>query len=340
MAPLGPIAVPDPCLVVLSGPAGCGKSTFARRHFDVHEVLSSDEFRALVAGDPGDQAASSAAFSLLRHALDERMKRRRLTVVDATTLTRRDRRRLLGVARRHDVPAIAVVFALPLAVCQRRAEARPDRRVGPHVIERQHETLHRHLGDIEQEGFAQVVVLTGEDEADALEVQRGPAPTIAAPGQPGSGRPPAVVVDLDGTLTSAAWRTSHLRGGRKDWPAFFAGMDRDAPVQPLVDLVEWISAHAGVVLLTGRPDDHERIVRRWLADHGVVHDELHMRAAGDRRPDTVVKRERYRRDIAPRHDVRLVIDDRPGVIEMWREEGLYVLTAVDPQLDPLHGPTG
>ena len=339
MSPGDPLQVSDPCLVVLVGPAGCGKSTFARQHFDPFEVLSSDDLRGLVAGDPGDQSASSAAFSLLRHALEERLKRRRLTVVDATSVTRRDRRRLLGVARRHDVPAVAVVFDLPLAVCQHRAVMRPDRHVGPDVVERQHATLHRHLAGIHDEGFEQVVVVTEDTDLAVLQVDRRPAGTApdASSAYDTAGRPPAVVVDLDGTLTSAAWRTHHLEGGRKDWPAFFAGMDRDAPVQPLVELVQWVSAHASIVLLTGRPDDHEAVVRRWLADHRVVYDELHMRAAGDRRPDTVVKRERYRRDISPRHDVRLVVDDRPGVIEMWRQEGLYVLTAVDPHLDPLPG---
>lgn len=159
---------------------------------------------------------------------------------------------------------------------------------------------------------------------------------MTAARQPDPDRPPAVVVDLDGTLTSAAWREHHLVGpGRKDWPAFFAGMSRDAPVQPLVDLVNWLVDDATVVLLTGRPDDHEPAIRRWLADHRVGYDLLFMRPGGDRRPDTVVKREIYRRDIAPRLDVRFAIDDRPGVVEMWREEGVYVLTAVDPALDPL-----
>jgi hypothetical protein len=107
-------------------------------------------------------------------------------------------------------------------------------------------------------------------------------------------------------------------------------MGRDAPVQPLVDLAGWIADDVAVVLLTGRPEDHAPVIRRWLGEHGVTYDELLMRPAGDRRPDTVVKRERYRRDVAPRYEVRLAIDDRPKVIEMWREEGVYVLTAVDP----------
>lgn len=339
MTPPRRVQVPDPAAVVLAGPAGCGKSTFARRHFAPDDVLSSDAFRALVTGDPGDQTATSAAFGLLRHALEERMKRRRLTVLDATSVTPRDRARLVGVAHRHDVACVAVAFDLPLELCQRRSTDRRDRQVPPGVVERQHRTFRRHLEGLRDEPFDEVVVLSSPEDVATIEVAFGPD-ARPGPQPPSTGLPPAIIVDLDGTLTSAAWREHFLTGRRRDWHGFFAGMGRDAPVRPLVDLVAWASTQATVVLLTGRPDDHARAIRRWLADHGVVYDQLVMRPGGDRRPDTVVKREIYHRDIAPHHDVRVVIDDRPRVIDMWREEGLYVLTAVDPGLDPFPAPAG
>jgi predicted kinase len=338
------IEIPDPGLVVLAGPAGCGKSTFARRHFEAGDVVSSDAARELVAGDAADQSATPDAFALLAHILDKRCRRRRLTVIDATSTTRRERARLLGVAHRHQLPAVVIAFDLPLELCQQRARDRRDRPVPADVVARQHEAFRRHLEGLADEPFDAAVVLTSVEQADAVEVRRRPEhPTShAAEAVPShavrAARAPAAIIDLDGTLTSAAWRTHHLEGRRRDWEAFFAGMGRDAPVRPLVELTGWVAHHATVVLLTGRPDDHEPVVRRWLADHGVVYDVLLMRPGGDRRPDTVVKREIYRREIAPVHDVRLVIEDRPHVVEMWREEGLYVLTAVDPHHEPLPPP--
>ena len=42
------LSLPDRCLVVLIGPAGSGKTTFARKHFRATQVLSSDAFRAML----------------------------------------------------------------------------------------------------------------------------------------------------------------------------------------------------------------------------------------------------------------------------------------------------
>src|SRR3546814_18462244 len=50
-----------------------------------------------------------------------------------------------------------------------------------------------------------------------------------------------------------------------------------------------------------------------------------MRAAGDFRPDTEVKRELLHAVQNQGYDVRFVVDDRPSVIRMWKEEGLTVL---------------
>jgi hypothetical protein len=146
----------------------------------------------------------------------------------------------------------------------------------------------------------------------------------------------ALIVDMDGTLASTEWRVHHLRGRRKDGPAFFDAMHRDAPVPWVVELLR--ADHGGAVRLvvTGRPGDRRDVCEQWLAQHEVPYDELHLRPAGDRRPDHVVKREIYERDLAPRFDVSFVVDDRPGVVAMWRELGLHVIAAVDPELPP-HG---
>ena len=131
--------VPDPSLILLIGAAGSGKSTFAARHFVAAEILSSDAYRQLIAGDPADQSATRAAFAVLHASLDRRLRAGRLTVVDATNLTTAARRTLLSSAAAAGVPAVAIVLDLAPAVVLARNAARPDRVVPEDVVR-------RHLG--------------------------------------------------------------------------------------------------------------------------------------------------------------------------------------------------
>lgn len=172
-APLA-IVLPDPCLVVLVGAAGSGKSTFAARHFAPSEVLSSDAFRERVSGDASDQAATGAAFAALHGALSRRLQDGLLTVVDATSVQAHARRQLMRRAAEAGVPAVAVVLDLPGAVVLARNAARVGRVVPEAAIQRQLAELDRTLrtGRLETEGFASVVRLHGPEAVDAARVVR------------------------------------------------------------------------------------------------------------------------------------------------------------------------
>src|SRR5262245_20485500 len=106
------IVLTDPSLVVLVGAAGAGKSTFAARHFKTDEVLSSDGYRALIAGDESDQRVNRAAFGRLHRELEWRLAAGRLTVVDATSVELHARRALLARAAAARLPATAIVLDL------------------------------------------------------------------------------------------------------------------------------------------------------------------------------------------------------------------------------------
>jgi protein phosphatase len=173
------LIVPDPSLVVLIGAAGAGKTTFAARHFEPAETLSSDAFRALVAGEETDQRASRAAFGRLHRALERRVAKGLLTVVDATNVERSARRALLARARVAGMPVIAIVLDLPPATILGRNASRPGRTVGEHVVRRHLERLRRSLdgpdGLLRDEGFHQVVVLRDPREVDEVRIVRRPA---------------------------------------------------------------------------------------------------------------------------------------------------------------------
>jgi protein phosphatase len=165
------LRLPADAMVVLVGPSGSGKSSFAARHFRPSQVLSSDALRAMVADDANDQTATNAAFELLHTALAMRLARRRLTVVDATSVEGWARDRLLAVARQHRRPAAAIVFDLPLALCLERNAARADRRLPPASIRRQHQRMRGSLDGLAAEGFDPLVVLARPEAVEALRIE-------------------------------------------------------------------------------------------------------------------------------------------------------------------------
>jgi protein phosphatase len=164
------IAIPSPSLVLVIGASGSGKSTFCARHFQPTQIVSSDACRALLADDPADQDSTQAAFGLAHAILDERLRRRRLTVLDATNLEAPARLQALAIAARHHLPAVAIVLDLPVADCLRHDAARPGRRVGRAVIARQHAALRAALPLLLHEGYRAVHHLRGAAEADSLEI--------------------------------------------------------------------------------------------------------------------------------------------------------------------------
>jgi predicted kinase len=184
MGGMSEIAIPAGSLVVLIGVSGSGKSTFAARHFRPTQILSSDQFRAIVADDPADQSASRAAFELLHLAALRRLERGLLTVIDATNVTRPARARLLALARAARRPAVAIVLDPLLEVALQRNAIRPGRQVDPAVVERQAHALRRSLaasGGLAGEGFEVVHRLVDPTEVTGLNMR----PTVR-PGRAGA----------------------------------------------------------------------------------------------------------------------------------------------------------
>jgi protein phosphatase len=162
------INIPKLAMVVLVGASGCGKSTFARRHFKPTEVLSSDFFRAMVADDETDQSATGEAFAVLHFVARTRLRAGRLTVIDATNTQSAARKPLVAIARETHVLPVAIVLNVPERVCQARNRERVDRQVPPHAISSQVQQLRKSIRELRREGFRHVFVLD-EAQADAVE---------------------------------------------------------------------------------------------------------------------------------------------------------------------------
>lgn len=133
-----------------------------------------------------------------------------------------------------------------------------------------------------------------------------------------------VIFDIDGTLADVSERIHHVGKKPKNWNAFFAGMAQDKAIHSMVRLCNILYAsRLRILLCTGRSEAHRDETVQWLAEKGVDYHELILRRDGDRRSDTVVKREMLAGMDKSR--IIFVVEDRSRVVEMWRSEGLVCL---------------
>jgi alkanesulfonate monooxygenase SsuD/methylene tetrahydromethanopterin reductase-like flavin-dependent oxidoreductase (luciferase family)/predicted kinase len=119
------IRLPDPCLVVLVGAAGAGKTTWATERFGAWRVVSSDDLRAVVGLHEHDQRASKDAFDLLERIADARLRRRFTTVLDTVGVDAKRRERWVALARRRGVAVHAIVLAPDERTVRSRNRGRP-----------------------------------------------------------------------------------------------------------------------------------------------------------------------------------------------------------------------
>lgn len=133
-----------------------------------------------------------------------------------------------------------------------------------------------------------------------------------------------IICDLDGTLCNNTHRQHLWQQNRAE---FFRRAEFDEPNRDVFWLVNSMFPNATVCMATGRPAGNFLITQKWLHDTHVNYDCLLMRDQDDHRPDAMVKYDMLqmiRRACPP---IKLAIDDRPEVVEMWRTNGVECLQA-------------
>ncbi len=164
--------IPEFSFVLLIGPSGSGKSSFAKKHFGAAEVISSDYCRFLVSNDENNQDATTAAFEVLRFIAAKRLERGLLTVIDATNLQRESRKPLLELARKYHVLPVVIMFDLPQKICAERNKARTDRNISFGVLQRQYTELRNTRRNIKKEGIRIIHHIDSAEEAETCVVER------------------------------------------------------------------------------------------------------------------------------------------------------------------------
>jgi hypothetical protein len=137
----------------------------------------------------------------------------------------------------------------------------------------------------------------------------------------------AIIVDLDNTLSNCNHRIHHMKGKKKNYFAFMAGIGDDKLNEWCAVLVKAMYEMGyDIIYLTGRDEPYRQASELWLLFNSPVQDYLLlMRKAKDHRKDFVVKKEIYEQEVAPFYDVLFALDDRAHIAKMWRSIGLPCL---------------
>lgn len=132
-----------------------------------------------------------------------------------------------------------------------------------------------------------------------------------------------IICDIDGTLADGSHREHHLKGEKKDWDTYYSLLSDDSPIDLISDWVRAEYLERSIVLVSGRPDTYQGETIDWLQKHDIPFDYILMRGGGDKRPDTQVKADILK--LLPKDKIVCVIDDRPSVVRMWKENGMRVI---------------
>src|SRR5713101_6526098 len=160
------IKIPYRTLLVLCGPAGSGKSTFAAQRFPATTIVSSDNCRAMICDDENNQKVNRDTFELFHLIIQKRLSLGRFTVADSTALQQDARRKLRDLSRHFGYFGCLLIFNVPPEVCLERNKSR-HRLVDEHVIPYHAGLLQRTILDTPHEGWEQIHIL-GEQDMDVI----------------------------------------------------------------------------------------------------------------------------------------------------------------------------
>lgn len=292
-------------LLITRGLPASGKTTFARKLQPYVVRVNRDDLRFMLHGRRLlTQWAEGQVTAVQRSMVEQLLRARADVVVDDTNLRPSTVREWAALAARFRASFEVHDFTdVPLDECLRRDAGRPEHeQVGADSIRRMHD---RYLKN------RNLPLPVPYVEPGAPGVVYRPDPEL----------PPAVLVDIDGTVA--------LLDGRS--PYDMSRVGDDEPNHAVIAAVRAMHAagHA-VVFCTGRDESARADTEAWLALHvGVEYEALFMRQLGDSRRDAVVKGEIFEAEIRDRWRIVGVFDDRQQVVKMWRELGLTVFQVAE-----------
>lgn len=291
-----------PTLEILMGLSGSGKSTYAESSGKA--IVSRDALREAIFGSSNadyhereDIRACEDAVTVAEHAAVAGALAAGLDVVhDATNIATRFTQKIADIGYANGADVKVKVFDVPLEVALERNRMRGlmgGRLVPDEVIRKQHSRFQSARKFQPKKPFEPVPYVPSADaQADAW------------------------LIDVDGTLAHMTTR------GPFDWKR--VGEDAVDPAVSAVVESLYNRQDCDIIILSGRDGCCEWETKAWLKNNNIPFDRLLMRAAGDMRPDDIIKHELFDKHIRDMYNVIGVFDDRLRVVNMWKKMGLKV----------------
>ena len=137
-----------------------------------------------------------------------------------------------------------------------------------------------------------------------------------------------VLCDLDHTISNAAWRDPMI--GVDTWDEYHSELIHDDPIEEMVWLINSMSLSGYLIVgLTSRPNKFRQLTMDWLVKHGVLMDDIIMRADDAFHPAPELKMAmaiaKFETIERIKNEVAMVIDDREDVCVAFRAIGLTTL---------------
>ena len=145
-------------LIILVGPAGCGKSTYINKIKSKNDVVvSSDTIREKYFGNINDQTHNKEVFEIFYDIISKELAKNKTVYADATNISKRSRTSYKRFLNNNDVEVHIIPTTLEL--CKKQNASR-DRKVPNYVIDRMYKNIELPTKD---EGFKTFVVKRNND---------------------------------------------------------------------------------------------------------------------------------------------------------------------------------